>query len=231
MNNNLENLENNIGYNFIDKNLLINSITHSTYKYENNIKYDNQRLEYLGDAVWGLILADYLYRNYPYLPEGNLTKLRSLYAREEALFNISLKIKLDQFLLLGKGETNHNKSLNKSILADSFEALIGAAWLDSGIDGPYAIFNNLIKNSLLKINNKIIDDNPKGDLQEYTQQNHLNVPIYELITKDGEVHSPIFTIKLKVLDNEFIGIGSSKKEAEKNAAINAMNYLKNDFKT
>ena len=231
MNNNLENLENNIGYNFIDKNLLINSITHSTYKYENNIKYDNQRLEYLGDAVWGLILADYLYRNYPYLPEGNLTKLRSLYAREEALFNISLKIKLDQFLLLGKGEVNHNKSLNKSILADSFEALIGAAWLDSGIDGPYAIFNNLIKNSLLKINNKIIDDNPKGDLQEYTQQNHLNVPIYELITKDGEVHSPIFTIKLKVLDNEFIGIGSSKKEAEKNAAINAMNYLKNDFKT
>ena len=231
MNNNLENLENNIGYNFINKNLLINSITHSTYKYENNIKYDNQRLEYLGDAVWGLILADYLYRNNPHLPEGHLTKLRSLYAREEALFNISLKIKLDQFLLLGKGEVNDNKPLNKSILADSFEALIGAAWLDSGIDGPYAIFNNLIENSLLEINNVIIDDNPKGDLQEYTQQNHISVPIYELITKDGEVHSPTFTIKLKVLDNEFIGIGSSKKEAEKNAAINAMNYLKNDFKT
>ena len=178
MNNNLENLENNIGYNFINKNLLINSITHSTYKYENNIKYDNQRLEYLGDAVWGLILADYLYRNNPHLPEGHLTKLRSLYAREEALFNISLKIKLDQFLLLGKGEVNDNKPLNKSILADSFEALIGAAWLDSGIDGPYAIFNNLIENSLLEINNVIIDDNPKGDLQEYTQQNHISVPIY-----------------------------------------------------
>ena len=230
MNNNLENLENNIGYNFINKNLLINSITHSTYKYENNIKYDNQRLEYLGDAVWGLILADYLYRNNPHLPEGHLTKLRSLYAREEALFNISLKIKLDQFLLLGKGEVNDNKPLNKSILADSFEALIGAAWLDSGI-WTYAIFNNLIENSLLEINNVIIDDNPKGDLQEYTQQNHISVPIYELITKDGEVHSPTFTIKLKVLDNEFIGIGSSKKEAEKNAAISAMNYLKNDFKT
>ena len=81
------------------------------------------------------------------------------------------------------------------------------------------------------INDSIIDDNPKGDLQEYTQQNHISVPIYELITKDGEVHSPIFTIKLKVLDNEFIGVGSSKKEAEKNAAISAMNYLKNDFKT
>ena len=231
MNNNLEILENNIGYNFINKDLLINSITHSTYKYENNIKYDNQRLEYLGDAVWGLIIADYLYKNYPDLSEGHLSKLRSLYAREEALFKISLKIKLDQFLLLGKGEVKNNRPLSKSILADSFEALIGAAWLDSGINGPYAIFTYLIENSLLKINDVIIDDNPKGDLQEYTQQNQINAPTYQLISKEGEVHFPTFTVKLNVFDNEFIGIGNSIKEAEKKAAINAMDYINNNSKT
>ena len=228
MNNDFEILEKNIGYNFLNRDLLLIAITHPTYRYENNIDYDNQRLEYLGDSVWGLVIADYLYKKYINHSEGYLTKLRSLYAREDALYEIANKINLGDFLLLGKGESKNTKLLKKSILADSFEALIGAAWLDTGINGVNSILEYLLKNSILIINDSIIDDNPKGDLQEYTQKNNINAPEYNLILTEGEIHSPIFTIKLSVFNKEFIGKGKSKKEAEKNAAKIALDFIKND---
>tara|TARA_B100000927_G_scaffold290030_1_gene287869 strand:+ start:1195 stop:1881 length:687 start_codon:yes stop_codon:yes gene_type:complete len=228
MNNDFEILEKNIGYNFLNRDLLIIAITHPTYRYENNIDYDNQRLEYLGDSVWGMVIADYLYKKYTNHSEGYLTKLRSLYAREDALYEIATKINLGDFLLLGKGESKNTKLLKKSILADSFEAIIGAAWLDTGINGVNSILEYLLKNSILIINDSIIDDNPKGDLQEYAQKNNLNSPEYSLILTEGEIHSPTFTIKLTVFNKEFIGKGKSKKEAEKNAAKIAFDFIKND---
>ena len=108
MNNDFEILENKIGYHFLNRDLLITAVTHPTYRYENNIDYDNQRLEYLGDSVWGLVIADYLYKKYINHSEGYLTKLRSLYAREDALYEIANKINLGDFLLLGKGESKNN---------------------------------------------------------------------------------------------------------------------------
>lgn len=224
---NIKKLEKIIGYRFRNKQLLIEALTHPSYKSENiNIKYDNQRLEYLGDAVLSLILADYLYNEFCDLTEGELSILRSNLSNDETLSLVALDNKIGEFLLLGKGEENSGGYERKSNLADLLEAILGAAWIDSKIKGPLKIIKHLYKD-LFKIAYDSLDkNNPKGKLQEYSQEKGLPAPIYKVISVKGPNHCPEFTIELEALSKKFKFTSSSKKDAEKKAAQYALDSLK-----
>ncbi|MTI67446.1 MAG: ribonuclease III [Firmicutes bacterium] len=221
----LKELQENVKYNFNNLELLNRALTHSSYANENkkkNLKY-NERLEFLGDSVLGLVISDYLFNNYPKYPEGELTKIRSLIVCEPSLASIAKEIKLGRYLLLGKGEEATGGRERISILADAFEAVIGAIYLD----GKLKHSRKFILNSL----NKIIEDSVKGklfldyktQLQEYIQKNSDSNIEYSVTKEIGPDHNKIFYIEVKNGDKVLgIGKGKSKKEAEQNAARSAL---------
>ncbi|WIF94611.1 ribonuclease III [Caminicella sporogenes] len=214
-----------INYTFKDKELLLEALTHSSYaneKKKKNYKY-NERLEFLGDAVLSIIISDYLFRKYPNLPEGDLTKTRAKIVCEPTLSDCARDIKLGDFLLLGKGEKSTGGKDRTSILADAFEAVIGAIYLDGGLEKA--------RDFVLKQMSKVIEDAVNGKifidyktkLQEILQ-NENNIKItYEVVKEKGPDHNKIFYTQVKKND-EIIGYGSgkSKKESEQSAAKMAL---------
>lgn len=196
---------------------------HSSYVYENHLKNDYERLEFLGDAVLDLVMADYLYQNFN-VEEGDMTKIRASYVCENACYQYALDLGLSNYIRVGHGEEEDGGRFKKVILADIFEAFVGAIYLDLG----YAT----ARRTLLKIMVPYIE-NPKitffsdykSALQEYvqTEQRSLN---YELVGEEGPAHNRTFTMEVKV-DGIVYGRGSanSKKEAEQEAAKNALEKL------
>tara|TARA_Y100001970_G_scaffold188898_1_gene229748 strand:- start:2230 stop:2925 length:696 start_codon:yes stop_codon:yes gene_type:complete len=218
--------EKNIGYFFRDKQLLINALTHPSFIVENKRKNnlilnDFERLEFLGDRVLGLAISSIIFKKFKNNNEGDLSKKLSYLVQKNFLHKISIDLKIDNIL---KFNFKKNEKMNISILADSIESLIGAIYLDSGFNNAKKFVNN-IWGPYFEINEKNMQDS-KTKLQEISQQKSKKLPEYNLIKKEGPSHSPIFTVSLKVLNLKKIRAnGSSIREAEKNAAKIALNFL------
>ncbi len=204
--------------------LYINALTHTSYANENNTK-SYERLEYLGDAVLELIISEYLYKNTEH-HEGEMTKLRSHYVCENALYEYSLRLHLNDYLLLGKGEYESGGKYRKAIVADIFEAFIGAMFLDLGIEEVKAF---IYKHIIPLIERHEIDffSDYKSILQEYVQTDKRSLE-YVLIDESGPSHDKRFTIDVKIDEITYgRGIAHSKKEAEQLAAKDALKKAQN----
>lgn len=204
--------------------LYIEAFTHTSYSNEHQTR-NYERLEYLGDAVLELLMSEYLYKNTEY-EEGEMTKLRANYVCENALYEYSLRLNLNEELLLGHGEEESGGRTRKTIVADIFESFIGALFLDQGLD---TVKKFLYENVIPLIERKEINffDDYKSVLQEYVQTDKRSLE-YEVINEDGPSHNKEFTVQVKI-DNIVYGTGiaHSKKEAEQLAAKDALKKAQN----
>ncbi len=215
-------LENKIGYEFKDKELLKHALTHSSYANENGMPKSgsNERLEFLGDAVLELVSSEFLYRGYPNLLEGDLSKIRASLVCEPTLAGCTEAIELPKFLLLSKGEDATGGRGRDSIISDALEALIGAIFLDGGIE-PAKTF--ILKFILTDIEDKRLFYDSKTTLQEVVQAEGGEHLVYEVTGESGPDHAKEFTVAVRqgtrVLGE---GVGRSKKAAEQKAAYEAL---------
>lgn len=221
-----EEIEAKLGYRFQERRLLALSFVHRSYVNENrSINEHNERLEFLGDSVLGLLAADYLYRELPMMPEGDLSYLRSRLVEGPSCMRFVLKLEVEKYLLLGKGERMNDGRGRETILADLFESIIGAIFLDGGIAAAGVFF---FKNFSEEID-EIIEtplSNWKALLQDYCQKKFHLTPRYDVIEEKGPDHSKIFTIAVAVNDKQLgVGKGASKKEAQQAAAEDALSAL------
>ncbi len=213
-----------IGYEFKNKDLLNAALTHSSYANEmqSKIKY-NERLEFLGDSVLGMVTAEYYFKNCPDLPEGQLTKMRASMVCEKSLYRFAQSIKLGEFLRLGKGEINSGGRNRPSILADAFEALIAAIYLDAGFDEAKKFVLGFISNASGE-ENAVADY--KTALQEIVQKNHGEILEYFMAGESGPDHNKTFIVEVHLNSNVIgTGRGHSKKQAEQMAAKEALRLM------
>jgi len=210
-----------IGVSFKDIDLLKQAFIHRSYLNENqSVKLPhNERLEFLGDAVLELVITDYLFRTYPQKAEGELTALRSALVNTNTISSIATKLEMNDFLLLSKGEAKDTGRARQFILANTFEAVIGAIYLDQGYDHARAF----IAKNLIPITEEILEKNlmqdPKSYFQEKAQEVAGMTPSYKVISESGPDHAKVFSVGLYI-GNEFVieAKGPSKQEAEQNAA-------------
>lgn len=206
------------------KSLYVQAFTHTSYANENGLK-SYERLEFLGDAVLELIMSDYLIKNTEY-EEGKMTKLRSHYVCESALYEYSVRLNLNEYLLLGHGEEQNGGRNRKAIVADIFEAFIGAMFLDQGLE---FVKKFIYENVIPLIERKEVDffSDYKSILQELVQTDRRSLG-YEIINEEGPAHDKVFTVEVKI-DNIVYGRGTahSKKEAEQEAAKDALKKAQN----
>jgi len=228
LNADLENLQDKLHIFFKDKKLLQQAFTHASYTNENPDfpQADNERLEFLGDAILNFIVSRLIFNRYPELPEGNLTEIRSRLIREETLARIASSLNLGNYLLLSKGEENSGGRTKKSNLADTMESLLGAIFLDQGLANVEHFLTLLIDPYLEAIGSDELIINYKGKLQEFTQLQNNKLPTYHLIGVTGPDHDRNFTVEVN-LDDSILGKGSgkSKKTAEMDAARSACKKL------
>ena len=221
----MRHLEETLGYTFHDRSLLENALTHSSYANENRFKgcQSNERLEFLGDAVLGMVTADYLFRTHPDLPEGDLTRTRAALVCEESLVEVAKAWGLGEYLRLGKGENAGGGRRRPSIQADAVEAVLAAVYLDGGIGSARKIIQKYI---LDRESEKARNRDYKTALQELVQRESGQVLQYRLTGSSGPDHAKIFTVEVD-LNGATIGQGEghSKKEAEQNAARAAIGHL------
>ena len=222
----LARLEKRLGYDFTDKDLLRRSMTHSSFAYERSLKAgsDNEVLEFLGDSVIGLLTADFLQAQYPESQEGELSKLRSMATSTESLSEFAKKAKLDKYLLLGKGEEKSGGRKKKTILAGTFEALVGALYKDGGLAPALRLLEPLLESSFHKIKSESFHiNNYKSALQEYFQKQNLPMPHYRIVEATGPDHKKIFTVEVSCAGRPLARAkGDSKKDAEQRAAQKAL---------
>jgi len=213
-----------LNYEFKDISLISTALTHSSFANEAKAKVPfNERLEFLGDSVLGLTISDYLYRTYPELPEGVLTKLRAGVVSEVSLAQIARALDLGKFIRLGKGEENTGGSDRTSILADAMESVIGAMYLDDGLDTAKAFVLRLLIPSINILAAGKGHKDYKTDLQELLQSKSALDITYQIIDEIGPDHDKVFTAQVSH-GNTAIGQGQgkSKKEAEQQAAQDAL---------
>jgi hypothetical protein len=224
----LEILEENLGHQFNDRSLLDNALRHSSYvnELQNRTVADNQRLEFMGDAVLGLTIGQMLMEKYPDVHEGSLSKARASLVSETGLSTMARKIDLGRFIFLGKGERFSRGSEKSSILADAFEAVTAAIYLDAGFDATYALVKNHFSAQFDYINATPELEDFKSMLQEYVQEQGNKAPCYTIRKESGPDHDKTFAIAVNVDNIESLGSGKSKKTAEQDAARNALKSLK-----
>ncbi len=217
--------EQRIGYEFKNPALLHEALTHSSYVNGKN-HHSNERLEFLGDSVLSVVVSKYLFENLQDQPEGQLTKLRASIVCEHALFPFAQKIGLGDEIFLGKGEENTGGRQRRSILADAFEALIAAIYLDGGLEKARDFILPFIPPLDVLRSGKLLIGDYKTILQEIIQQNPEEKVTYELAGETGAAHNKVFTSNV-LLNGQVIGSGSgySKKEAEQAAAKEAISLM------
>lgn len=217
-------IEASIGYKFRNSLLLAEAMTHPSLAYESaKPHFDNQRLEFLGDAVLQLILTEALFKRFPDFSEGKLTKLRARIVSKSGLRSLADKIELGKFVMLGRGEESSGGRERASTLADAFEALVGAVYLDGGFDAAREVTMKLAEGIMDKLAESPEEKNPKGQLQEILQGIVSESPIYELLDSSGPDHCKTFVVRVTWLGSELgKGQGKSKKEAEVEAARSAI---------
>jgi ribonuclease III len=217
-------LESRIGYKFRNSLLLAEALTHPSLSFERKtFHFDNQRLEFLGDAVLQLVITHHLYRLFPAFSEGQLTKLRSRLVSREGLKQHALALGLGGYLMLGRGEEASQGRERASTLADAFEALIGAIYLDSDLETVRRFVLRVAGDELGSLVREPAELNPKGELQEALQSISPQSPSYEVVSETGPDHRKEFICRV-VWEGRELGRGSgqSKKQAEINAAIRAL---------
>ncbi|MBK1791024.1 ribonuclease III [Persicirhabdus sediminis] len=217
-------LEEAIGYKFVNSLLLAEAMTHPSMAYETQKPhFDNQRLEFLGDAVLQLTVTEWLYQQFPGFSEGEMTKLRARLVSGAALARFAKEIGLGQYLMMGKGEEASGGRARTSTLADAFESLTGAIYIDGGFDEAKKVLLNVCSRQLEHIANEPAEVNPKGQLQEQLQAIAPQSPIYQVVGESGKDHCKVFEVEVcwleKVLGK---GVGKSKKDAEISAAKAAL---------
>lgn len=217
-------LENSLHHTFNDRQLLIRSLTHPSFVQSETHSEHNQRLEFLGDAVLGMALAEILFYEMPEEREGVLTRYRSMLVRGGHLANMAREIKLHEFLRMSDGEESNGGRERQSILEDAFESLIGAVYLDSDYSSTLSVIRYLYGDLRVRLNDQSAKHNPKGRLQELLQPTLGNSAIvYEVVEESGPDHEKIFNIAVKISGETWgRGRGASKKAAEEAAARQAL---------
>jgi ribonuclease-3 len=213
-------------YEFRDPDLLLQALTHRSYAHEQADRgmVHNERLEFLGDTVLSLVLSHLLYRKFPDLPEGELSKMRAGLVNEQQLKQLAQGLKVGKYLRLGRGEEVTGGRKKSSLLADALEAILGAVYLEGGVDQASRLIDELYGLPLEKIG-KVSHSapDPKTDLQEYCQGCLKKTPTYEVIREEGPAHQKVFYVKARI-DQQVVGQGKgrSKKAAEQQAAERAL---------
>ena len=223
----LSKLQNILSLHFKNQSLLNRALIHSSFLNESNehVK-DNERLEYLGDSVLGLVVNEYLFKHFEMYHEGDLAKIKSVVVSETVLAKIAVKLDIGGFLLMGKGEELNGGRLRQSILADTFEAIIGASYLDLGLKETKNFILRHLKDEIERTDSLTYQRDPKTTLQEYVQKKFKNRPVYEVIKEIGPDHDKQFVVRLLINEIECaIGEGPSKQKAERNAANAALNDI------
>lgn len=213
----------NLGINFKNKNLIKTALIHPSFAQEKSNLENNQRLEFLGDAILDFIIAEYLYLSYPQKDEGELTQIRAKVVCEKALAQMAVNLNLGNFIFLGKGEEASGGRNRKSILADAVEAIIGAIYLDAGLETARKFIIDNIKEQIIKAADGDYQDF-KSKLQELVQAQSRDNVYYKIIEETGPAHARTFVsgvyYRKKLLAQ---GVGNSKKEAEQKAAEAVLN--------
>ncbi|NLO09391.1 MAG: ribonuclease III [Clostridiales bacterium] len=224
----LSELEDQIGYGFKNDELLLHALTHSSYANEMkmNKEDNNERLEFLGDAVLELVTSEYVYNEHKDLSEGDLTKLRASIVCEQTLSSRARDMNIGDYLLLGKGEDSSGGRHRESILSDTLEAIIGAIYLDGGFTNAKEFIR---ENIFYKVEKKELFFDSKTILQEMVQNDNNREKIrYKLISEEGPDHNKSFTMALSIGNRQVsLGVGKTKKAAEQEAAMQAIKKLQN----
>lgn len=220
----VERLQQLIGYSFKDSGLLLQALTHTSYGHENFPKKplalrDNERLEFLGDAILDVIVSDILLETFPNANEGQLSKMRAAAVNERTLADVAKKILLNECVRLGKGESQSGGANKPSILSSTFEALIAAIYLDGGFNAVYPVVRHLFAHIFTEHQEYLVSSDHKTLLQELVQAKHKVTPTYHLLDSSGPDHAKIFEVEVRMNGTRLAtASGSSKKEAEQNAA-------------
>jgi len=221
--------EKKLDYKFKDRELLKTALTHSSYANETSVE-SNERLEFLGDAVLGFVVADVLYKRYPDASEGKLSKMRSSIVSRMNFAHFARELRINKQVLLGKGEENTGGRERESNLSGTFEAVIGAIFIDGGYRKVYKVITKLLKNCL-NGDEEIFKDY-KTKLQEVAQRKFKKVPKYKVVLEEGPPHDKNFHIEVKLGRKTFgKGMGSNKKKAEQEAAKQGLERMEKQKKS
>lgn len=221
----LARLSKRIGYQFSDKALLLQALTHRSAKGNHN-----ERLEFLGDSILGFTIAQKLYEQFPKVNEGDLTRMRSSLVKGVTLAEVARSFELGDYLILGPGELKSGGHRRESILEDAVEAIIGAVYVDSDIETCRSLILSWFETRLAQIQPGQAQKDPKTRLQEYLQGRKIDLPLYEVIDTSGQSHNQEFTVRCttEVLNKDVITKGSSRRKAEQSAAKQVLTLLKAD---
>ncbi len=223
----LEKLQKRLGYQFKDQNLIIEALTHKSSKQP----YNNERLEFLGDAVLDLIVGEYLYHEFKGVAEGELSKLRASLVNEKSFEKLARLLHLGEHIYISMAEENNNGREKSSLLSNAFEAIIGALYLEAGLEKARTLATALMEEAYPKIDMDAIFRDHKTTLQELTQAHFGMTPEYRLVRSFGPDHKKEFEIAVSVRGNDLaVASGKSKKEAQQKAAMIALEILKKEFK-
>ncbi len=225
---NIEDIEDSLGYQFKAKQLLIDALTHKSYHHENPAEAAryNERLEFLGDSVLGLVIAEELFLKDISLAESDMSKMKSYLVRESVLFEIASIINIGKYLRLGRGEEATGGRQKKSILSDAVEALFGALFLDSNYETARSVMLKLFSDKIDAAISKKEGCDFKSELQEKCQSMFGILPEYRIVKQEGEEHKKIFTAEVYIKEQLYGGgTGKSKKDAQMNAAKKALKKL------
>jgi ribonuclease III len=211
-----------IHYTFNDPSFMIMALTHRSFSAQHN-----ERLEFLGDSVLSFLIANELYKRFPRIDEGDLSRLRAQLVKESSLSTIATSMGLGDFIRLGEGELKSAGWRRPSILADTFESMIGAIYLDGGIELTHQFVLRFFETQLNEIDPKLIQKDPKTLLQELLQSKKSDLPIYTVVSIEGEAHSQTFTIEchIKKSNIKTQGVGNSRRIAEQEAASKAYQLM------
>ena len=223
-------VEQHLQYEFGDKDLLLKALRHSSYvneRADQNLE-DNERLEFLGDAVLNLIVGHILMRRFPDVQEGELSRSRANLVNESQLAKMARSFDLGAYILLGKGEIQTHGREKSSILADTYEALVAAVYLDGGFDAAFRFIETNFLPLIDRVDSTADNYDYKSQLQEMVQVDHGAMPDYKIIREKGPDHDKTFWVELKVLDLATQGTGKNKKTAEQDAARKALEILKKE---
>ena len=226
-NRHIEQLEKILNYHFIDNSLLELALTHRSFQGENN-----ERLEFLGDSILNFVIAELLFKKFNLLSEGDLSRLRSQLVKAATLSELGILLQLGDYLILGEGELKSSGWRRPSILADSVEAIIGAVFMDGGINATTDLITNWFKERIDAIDPNDIQKDSKSILQELLQAKKIALPEYSVVAIEGEAHRQNFKISCSIikLGLSIEGQGSSRKIAEQSAAEEVLKKLKNNPK-
>ena len=221
-------LENIIGEPIVDETHFLQALVHRSFLEQNDdFEASNERLEFLGDAILNLIVADYLFNKFPYEEEGFLTKVRAKIVNRNTLGDVGEKLNLSGFILIGKNLSKSLLSNSKSIVSDAVEALIGAIYLDSGMEACTRFVNKFLVEPIVKDGEYLVDENYKSQLLEYAQGCKLKAPTYRVVNEEGPQHDRIFTVEVLIEDKTLgVGKGKNKKNSEQHAAKSALKEIR-----